>query len=286
MRENPWSATSSMRTSTGRVLRDYSFLSPPKEHRHDSTEFFFGGYLAAMTMVASVLATSMPLHAQSEPFTFSFPGGTLKDYVDLVKEKSPNIQILLAPEIEGLKVGAAEFKRVSASALLQMVPQLVHGHVELQTSGLGGGGFAGHDNVIWQISPPPYITQVFSVLNVLTGKPVEDAMKSLVSAIEATSAIGSNSTPEVKIKLHADTGLLLVAGTQEQIRIVQQVVSQLPGAEEATDNTVQELLAQVAQLQQEVILTRVSPNAAAIGPGRRRGRHYVEGRRLGGSVAS
>jgi len=214
------------------------------------------------TLAAAVFASQTTVYAQlsqtRDSVTFTFPGGTLKEYVELTKETfEDDLKIILAPEVEDLKIESVEFKGASASRVLGLVRQLAHGEFEIHSfgGGVGGGGFSFVEDQIWRISPPPYTTRVFSVRDFINDKSSasqEDAMKALLSAIEATLAIGSHSKPDVKIKLHPDTGLLLISGTQEQVNIVEQVVSQLHGAQRASNKTVQDLYAQMKTLEEEL----------------------------------
>lgn len=207
--------------------------------------------MASVGAAVFVFASQRPVFAQfgggglqsprDEPVSFTFPGGTLKEYVALVKEKFGNqAQIILAPDIEGFTIDPVEFESVSAFAPMQLLPPLANGQIEVDV--VGG---------IWRVAPPPFHTRVFSVrkfIRTKSGEPQEEAIRALISAVEATLALGSQSIPNIKIKIHPETGLLLVSGTQQQVEIVEEIVSQLDTAEEPAAKTKQVGSQDVAQL--------------------------------------
>lgn len=192
---------------------------------------------------------------------FTFPGGTVKEYVELVKEQTPEeLQIHIRPEIEEVPIEPVQLTGAGAHTLLDLLDDrfVGQGRVQVESHFLPEA-----NTVYWRITPPPFQTRVFSVRQFInfneafSGTSQEESIKALISVIEAALALSSNTAPEVKIKIHPDTGLLLVSGTHQQVEIVEQVVSQLHGApmaakSEATDDSAEGLQAKIERLEREL----------------------------------
>lgn len=187
---------------------------------------------------------------------FTFPGGTLKEYVDLALSTFDDFQVSVAPEIESVKLAPVKLKGISSgSAVMNLIPHLSGGQ-RVMTNYASVGGSGTPLNMHWRVSAPPFTTGVFAVRDYLeaNGQASRDSsMKALISAIEAALDIGSYSTPRVKIKLHPDTGLLLIAGTEEQVKVVEQVVAQL---QKTADSSIRELARKNQELSLKLQLLR------------------------------
>lgn len=193
--------------------------------------------------------------------TFTFPGGTVKEYVEQVKEHTPEeLQVHIRPEIEDVPIEPVRLTGAGSHTLLDLLDDrfVGQGRVQVQSHFLPEANTS-----YWRITPPPFQTRVFSVRQfigfneMLSGISQEESIKALISVIEAALALSSNTAPEVKIKIHPDTGLLLVSGTRQQVEIVEQVVSQLHGAPmaakaEATEDSAEGLQAQIERLEREL----------------------------------
>jgi TolA-binding protein len=159
------------------------------------------------------------------------------------------VQVQLDDEIKNLQIEPAELAGVTAETALQLLGEhLARNRFRLTRSTSGGTPF-------WDISAPPRVTRVFSVrgfLNNRAGEAQAGAVEALISALEAALDLGSQSELEANFRIHPYTGLLLVSARQNQVDIIEQVVSQLDKAQTVSDDSVRDLKARIEALEREV----------------------------------
>lgn len=215
--------------------------------------------LAAALAAPSALAqpsprANRPDNAQPEPKVFApgkqsgtvtlkFPGGTVRDYVEMVRKNAVDVvvNVSFTDSVDQLEMPAIEFTGVFVGTALDAVSKMVAPHAEqfVHVNQLrGGSGITGETLYILGLesngpgATPPRKMIVLS-LNNLIGSPwaprgsEEGAIPAatILTAIEtaARAAPGDGVAPD--IRYHKESGMLLVQGTRNQLEVVQQVFS-------------------------------------------------------------
>ena len=187
--------------------------------------------------------------------SFDFPGGSLRDYVLRVTELSDGFNVVVDPVIADARVAAVQAKQMPAADAVAILEQLVE--VNIEPVGKEGTLIVTAREVD---QSSQRVTDVFSVRDLLTHYQgnKDDSMYSLddiLSAIEAalnmTATPGGNQSHH--IKLHRETGLLLIEGSLADVHIIIKVIEQLrQGQNTSAENKRRELPLQLFEKEQEI----------------------------------
>lgn len=242
----------SLTSHDGTVAQDQGYGGPPPEQSNeDSAVVPKKGYGGGV--------------GRQPHETFSFPGGTLEDYLKRLREHyAPETRlapIKLSPEVENVSIPPVEIANPRPTSMVDYLRAMgtQSGKYRLVDHHYGDTGY-------WTVEAPPYDTRVFSLAEYLVTESgwSSSKLKDVISGVEAALALDDNLVPEPKIKFHPDTRLLLVAGTTEQVRIAESVVEQLKSSATAIDS-VKEMKSTIRELTKELNETRALLRAAKTG---------------------
>lgn len=151
-----------------------------------------------------------------------FPGGTVAQFVEQVRRAFPGTNVVLEAGAEAVLVGPMKLLAITpADALIAAcVTTSEGGKNQIAVDGHAGLYILrGHGP---SASNDPVETRVWALQPVLETRKIklEDAMTAVELGIKLTGG-------EASVKFHAETGLLLVRGNNEQLNAVNQVVARL-----------------------------------------------------------
>lgn len=170
-------------------------------------------------------------------FDVSFQGGTLKEFVEAVRQGAqPNtINVVLRDNAEAIPVPAVSLKRVTGEAAFQAVVSLNYGQVQMVYAGaepivvVQGTNFGGPPRAaVAGATLETYPIRDISLSGVTTDDVVLDALR------VALETAGGEKRAEVLH--HVASGVVFVRGTEDQHRIATDVLRAL--REDAHDTTV------------------------------------------------
>lgn len=151
--------------------------------------------------------------------SIKFPGGTVAEYVATLIRGFPGANIAVAPGVESVRVAPVELTKVNINEAVFALPTLCESQVSVDWF----GNTAVVDGVVAkkrQGDSRPSTLKVWSMAEVLSQIKSDDALSAIQVAIELAG-------PGAEVKFHADTSLLIVRGSGEQIDAVQQTISRL-----------------------------------------------------------
>ena len=152
-----------------------------------------------------------------------FGGGTVGELIELLREKAPDLSILITSEAS--KSHLEPFKLENAHPVLlfnileRLEPELRVEHISVN---------------LGRITLPRTLG-VESISHLIVSEKQDGrgdgrvTMQDLLAAIQTALAFVSSAHPAT-IKVHAETGLLIVSGSSAQVKTVSQVVSKLRSA--------------------------------------------------------
>lgn len=209
------------------------------------------------TLLLSILAAGTsgdPDRSESGPLIdLNFNGGTVAAYIEALRKAAGAVNIVVAPEGEGIDVPAVRLTRVSIEGALKVLDDR-RGHTARGGSGLYqlGTGRIGPDDsggtpifVVRAeslgrdpiVAPLAQSSAVWAVSDVLeSGVKPEDILTAVETALAMIGAPaagadggkargGPDAAEPAQLRFHAATGLLLGRGTGEHISAINEVVS-------------------------------------------------------------
>jgi len=183
---------------------------------------------------------------QGGTVTLKFPGGTVREYVDMVRKNAVDVYVNVSftDSVEKLEMPSIEFTGVFVGTALEAVTQMVAPHAE-QTVKVrelrGGSGIPGETLYILGLvsnnplgtTPGPKMV-VFS-LNDLIGpawiahQPNDGtiAAETILTAVETAARTAQAEAPPPDIRFHKESGMLLLRGSREQLEAAHEVFAHL-----------------------------------------------------------
>lgn len=182
--------------------------------------------------------TPAPQGPPPERFDLEFAGGTVADYAAAIRAAHPDANIVVAPEIADIELQPVSLKQVTTAAAISLVQREI-GTVEsgltwLQVQDIKNLG-----------APEPVFsvtgrfqaaqsahTAVISLADVISRTaPAGIRVEDILSAIEAATAM---TAPPPKIRFHAETKLLLLHGSKNQVEALHSTITALLETADAT----------------------------------------------------
>ncbi len=167
-------------------------------------------------------------YAISTRVTIDFEDIAVREFVDLLKEQAPALNIMIRPDVDGIVLPQLLLRNISADTALRSLEQL----------SLNSLGVEMDDSMEYYVigpndNDPNRLFQSVEVLNV-SGFLMDSAQtilpekqEQLMSAIEAGREMLATNSGSMKISLHPATGLLFVKGSPEETILVKRIVSEL-----------------------------------------------------------
>jgi hypothetical protein len=201
----------------------------------------------------------LPFTQREETPTLSvdFAGGSIQEYIKVLSRASPDLNVVIRPETMEIPMPPVSLKGVAHNTALQLIPALADSPSEITVTPVGTPGEGSEVFVIgtqpprWpanattvgspvvagaggparmmhptlQTAPgrPPKLVRVFS-LKLLTTGPDSLKPETVLTAIDTALGLQEAGEP-ASLKLHSESGLLVVHGNPTQIDAVEQVLS-------------------------------------------------------------
>lgn len=188
------------------------------------------------TEQAPVTSTSQDRQTEPVLINLMFPGGTMAAFLASVRAVVPEANIVPGLHVDEAQVPAMELRSVDLKTALNTACMVATGPVNVRVNATAGGGqwvytmlARGNRPDDPQAQPADETVQRVFSLNGLTmshgpGSVAPLSVESILSAIElVTTADGKGPM----LRYHKDSGLLLVRGTQEQVRNAMETLSVL-----------------------------------------------------------
>ena len=169
-------------------------------------------------------------------FDVNFQGGTVNDYVALLRTLNPKARILCSKSAAQIYVPSIKMKSVPLDIAVDALSLVTQNSFDSIV--INGESFAGanqNEELIFAIDlnapeeEPPLEATVINANTALQSFESENAAKDLESTIEMglATVFENNEGPAVVVKLHEPTGLLFIKGPGHRVQFVLKIIEQL-----------------------------------------------------------
>ncbi len=180
--------------------------------------------LLATALLASLLvdtATAQESAQQVEqnpfdkPVSVEFAGGSVAQYVDVIRQAAPGINIVITGSAADYAVPEIQLKQVPAIVALECLNRATSEQI-----------FVEYPDYIAYVQNQDQSTTNVRVINV---KQLLNAIDKadLLTAIEVGLEMQDKPSLKVDLKLHEETGLLFVKGLENQTSLIEEIVNQM-----------------------------------------------------------
>ncbi|MHC5002468.1 MAG: hypothetical protein ACYTJ0_05035 [Planctomycetota bacterium] len=190
------------------------------------------------TIGALVLACLAAVAAHGQPtrqlIDLSFKGGTVGDYVAVLRTKAPNVNIVVVPGADGVQLPPFELRSVdlhSAINLLQTVVEEREDRSVMLDVAITPARSPEASQVYTvraadrgRRASPPRESLVLAIEDILRGGMEAEA---LLTAIETSLDLLAGETDPAQIRFHEATGILIARGHPLQMSTIAEVVDQI-----------------------------------------------------------
>jgi hypothetical protein len=178
--------------------------------------------------------------------TIDFPGGSLESYVKALSAMSAESNVVLTPGTENIPLPPFSLKGVPLQSAVELINFMAReGRRNVSVSRIQQRPGARKVYVVFgaEKDPEKKELQVFNLTSLgPRGAPAESLegkrrLEAILQAVDiALGILGQKPDEKPLIKIHPESGLLLVQGTKDQLAVVAQVVETIlrgdsPGAE-------------------------------------------------------
>ena len=192
--------------------------------------------LNTLLAVLAVAALTAPAYANPSLIDVDFPGGTLTEYVDTVRQAAGHSNIVVAPEAADIAVPPVRLKSVPLVGALEVL-QGDYQPTERTTYRvnlleLGPWGVDDDETPVYRVSaevhrrgrPSTTMVRVWCIADMADNIPPEDVLAAIETAVGLTDSLEYG---EASIRFHEPTNLIIAQGHPTQLDSVQQVVGRL-----------------------------------------------------------
>lgn len=191
---------------------------------------------AAAVGCLAVVAIALPgaTTSPSETFGIEFHGGTVAQYVDLVRHHAPSANIVIDGGVEGMVIGTITLPAIELSLAMEALARTMPGGVQIQVDVSQGDQSSLFTVSSWdRPSAQPSRTARPRAGTAASGLMVEaisvaivagrDQLPSLLQSLHQANAMMENASGCV-LELDHAAGLLLVKGTGSQRSLMREIV--------------------------------------------------------------
>jgi|GEM_PF-3057926 len=178
--------------------------------------------------------------APQPAINIDFPGGTLREYVAVLRDVTkPNVVNVVAPEtVLKLRLGEVSLREVAVKTAVESVEWAMEPRGTIQVQQIGPNAFGLMSNrrsantIEANATPAGPVIQVLS-LRELTDPLPSDLPQSRVTVepdvvlTAVRTAIESSNGEAAELKFHSDSGLLIVRGTPDQVQTAETVLDRM-----------------------------------------------------------
>jgi len=189
---------------------------------------------AATPAKPSAAAAAAPVVRDATPiserrFDVEFDGLNLAEAMDIMRQKLPDLNIVVPPSLNSAPIGLLKLRNVSVLGLVRAISAATDSRVEGQFDDDSYLTFVSNDG----IPQPESVCRVLSLRQYLDGKKDDEmdrAIRDLNEVVEMARMHLEKSRPGVQMKtpefsVHRATKLLIVVGSPESVSIVEEVVT-------------------------------------------------------------
>ena len=178
--------------------------------------------------------------------SFSFDGGTLPKFLEALRGAwGSDLNIVVRGDAKSVTIPKVELRNVHVDAVIEAV--LFDTGVQVNIVRAESGSPVRIIAAPFQIPagmdirrrPPTLHTNVVSLTS-LRGTPTEENVQPLLRVIDATLGMGPDREL-VEINFHAESGLLIVMGTEAQLEMIDKVILRYSEASERRGNDIADL---------------------------------------------
>lgn len=166
--------------------------------------------------------TAMNLPAQVK-ISVDFAGGTIGEYVDAVKKEADSLNLIVTESAKELKLPKIALKNVPVNIAVKCIEQCFDPN---KTIVRVGGEVQGVQFIQAEIVSTNQV-EVLNVRHLISDNKNEKEKENFLAAVETGLQMQSETTKNLKIKFHEETGLLFLSGDRSEISLVQRIVSEL-----------------------------------------------------------
>ena len=193
---------------------------------------------AALRAAEAAENAAAPQGPPPERFDLEFAGGSVSDYAAAIRAAHPDANIVVAPEIANIELQPVSLNQVTTAAAISLVEREI-GTVESgltwlrvqDIKNLGAPEPVFSVTGRFQAAQAEYTT-VISLAEVISRTaPAGIRVEDILSAIEAATNM---TAPPPKIRFHAETKLLLLHGSKNQVEALHSTITALLETADAT----------------------------------------------------
>jgi len=200
------------------------------------------------TLAAALLLIPMTLSAQEAPgnqvtrrrpegvtVTMEFRGGNMARFVKELRDEEPAANIVLASKAESAMVPAMVLKNAGLEQALEGACMAAEADFEVRVKEFRGDGQPVFSIVAYEpqraqaqmSATGENMRRVFSLNNLTAKRPSGAKALQVRTILSAVDMVVSDSRKPAMVRYHEDSGLLLVAGSMTQLRVVEETLMTL-----------------------------------------------------------
>lgn len=186
---------------------------------------------------------------QAQTISIDFPGGTLEQYVEALKAAAPEtVNIVIRGDASGFNVDPIQLRGVGLDASLRMLEggyqsdPATNENVRLSIVSYPGDASGGEPIFVLVPQRAPWpptgraspqrdilVLSLKELTTSLPGDPPEVVVpaETVLTAVETALGVAGANDSETKVKFHAESGLLILAGSPEVLGAANSVVNSI-----------------------------------------------------------
>lgn len=173
-------------------------------------------------------ADTPPTYYQSPNLKFAvsidFPGGTIGDYIDLVKKEADSLNLIVTDGAKDLILPKIVLKNVPVDVAVKCIEQCFDPNETMVNVSSENKGV----QIIQASMTSRKEVDVINVKRLFSDHKMTE--ETFMQAVEIGLTMNSQKEKlKLKIQFHKETGLLFLSGLRQEIQLVQQIVSELHG---------------------------------------------------------
>lgn len=160
----------------------------------------------------------------------AFEGGTAEEYIEVLREAAPDINIVAMADLGAFRLPAMELRKVSHEQAVEILNEMdaelpdrrLRTVVRLIFDGVGTPIYAVHVQKDQATGPTMAVeTRVWPVRQLL--EHLEDPDQ-LVTAVETALELAEGRTEQLAVRFHEESGLLIARGHEEHVDTIESVL--------------------------------------------------------------
>jgi hypothetical protein len=181
-----------------------------------------------------------PAARPSVVVTLQFPGGTMGEFVAMLRQLEPKANIMVAATAADATLPALDLRGAGLSQVLESACAVAESHREIRVKETRGAGESVYAITARQLPPAqdPFAaraqrTKVFSLARLIEGNDKDSGTLSAATVLSAIEAAVGGPDLLTMLRFHKESGALFVRGTEEQLGVVSELLVQLDRDAEA-----------------------------------------------------